>query len=73
MINREKKENGIQFIGQNTIQISSALGTGGAYGKFNYDQVFDEASNNGEIYELAVKPIVTSVMQGFNGTVFAYG
>ena len=41
--------------------------------KFNYDQVFDSDSQQSLIYERAVKPIVEGVMEGFNGTVFAYG
>jgi len=41
--------------------------------KFNYDQVFDSNAPQAFIYEKAVKPIVEGVMEGFNGTVFAYG
>ena len=41
--------------------------------KFHYDQVFDSNASQSFIYEQAVKPIVLSVMEGFNGTVFAYG
>lgn len=26
-----------------------------------------------DVYEFAAKPIIESVLQGFNGTVFAYG
>lgn len=35
--------------------------------------VFDSNSAQAFIYEQAVKPIVEGVMEGFNGTVFAYG
>jgi hypothetical protein len=41
--------------------------------KFNYDEVFNSNAPQGYIYEKAVKPIVEGVMEGFNGTVFAYG
>lgn len=41
--------------------------------KFHYDQVFDINATQELLYEEAVKPIVISVMEGFNGTVFAYG
>ena len=41
--------------------------------KFNYDQVFDSNVGQAFIYEQAVRPIVEGVMEGFNGTVFAYG
>ena len=26
-----------------------------------------------EIYDMAAKPIIDSVLEGFNGTIFAYG
>ena len=41
--------------------------------KFEYDRVFDSDATQAEMYEQAVKPIVEGVMDGFNGTVFAYG
>ena len=41
--------------------------------RYNYDCVFDPSSTQTFIFERAVKPIVESVMEGFNGTVFAYG
>ncbi|CAG9321136.1 unnamed protein product [Blepharisma stoltei] len=41
--------------------------------KFNFDYVFDPSSHQSSVYDVAAKPVVESVMQGFNGTVFAYG
>ena len=41
--------------------------------KYSFDEVFDHTSQQGYVYDRAVKPIVEGVMQGFNGTVFAYG
>ena len=41
--------------------------------KYHYDHVFDPTCTQKFIFEKAVKPIVDSVMEGFNGTVFAYG
>ena len=40
---------------------------------FTFDRVFSPSSTQEEIYEFSGRPIVESVMQGFNGTVFAYG
>ena len=54
------------------LQGTDSTGTFGNQ-KYNYDQVFDTTSAQGYIYEQAVKPIVEGVMEGFNGTVFAYG
>jgi kinesin family protein 5 len=41
--------------------------------RFTYDYVFKPGSAQALVYEQAAKNIVESVMQGFNGTVFAYG
>jgi kinesin family protein 5 len=41
--------------------------------KFTFDYIFESDSSQLEVYEYAAKPIVDAVMQGFNGTVFAYG
>lgn len=40
---------------------------------FNFDAVYDKNSKQLDIYDEAVRPIVDSVLAGFNGTVFAYG
>lgn len=37
------------------------------------DRVLDMDTNQQQIYEIAALPIVESVMEGFNGTIFAYG
>jgi centromeric protein E len=43
-------------------------------GEFTYDNVFDgPAVLNAQIYSDAVAPLVKEVMQGYHGTVFAYG
>ena len=41
--------------------------------EFTFDRVFDINSSQIEVYNHAAKPIIESVMDGFNGTVFAYG
>ncbi|GLJ16488.1 hypothetical protein SUGI_0281410 [Cryptomeria japonica] len=41
--------------------------------KFDFDRVFGEDSKTSEIYEAHTKEIVAAAVQGFNGTVFAYG
>jgi hypothetical protein len=40
---------------------------------FTYDQVYDINSQQLEIFSITAKPIVDSVMAGYNGTIFAYG
>lgn len=37
------------------------------------DHIFDMKSSNLEVFDTVVKPIVNAAVNGFNGTVFAYG
>lgn len=41
--------------------------------KFSYDHVFSATTVNQSVYKTIASPIVTSAMDGINGTVFAYG
>jgi kinesin family protein 5 len=40
---------------------------------YNFDRVFDMESTQQSIYNEAIVPIIESVLEGFNGTVLAYG
>ncbi|KAF3700959.1 Kinesin-like protein KIF3C [Channa argus] len=40
---------------------------------FTFDSVYGWDSKQSDIYDDAVRPLVESVLQGFNGTIFAYG
>lgn len=40
---------------------------------FNYDIVFDQTHDQEKVYEGSAFSLVESVMEGFNGTIFAYG
>lgn len=40
---------------------------------FNLDRVFCGESTNNDVFDEIVKPIIDRGVQGFNGTVFAYG
>uniref|UniRef100_A0A3Q3WQF5 Kinesin-like protein n=1 Tax=Mola mola TaxID=94237 RepID=A0A3Q3WQF5_MOLML len=40
---------------------------------FTFDSVYGWDAKQSDIYEDAVRPLVESVLQGFNGTIFAYG
>lgn len=55
------------------IVLNMSQEAGGATQKFTFDRVFDQGSSQREVYELAAKPIIESVLDGFNGTIFAYG
>jgi kinesin family protein 3/17 len=40
---------------------------------FTFDKVFDWNCTQTEVYSMTARDIVDSVLQGYNGTVFAYG
>lgn len=40
---------------------------------FTFDAVYDWHSSQQDLYEETVRPLVSSVLDGFNGTIFAYG
>lgn len=41
--------------------------------KFVFDQLFDEEASQMHVYEHTTKPLLDSILDGYNGTVFAYG
>lgn len=41
--------------------------------RFVFDYVFDTNTVQSKIYQISACPIVDAVMQGYNGTIFAYG
>jgi len=40
---------------------------------FTFDAVFDCTSTQQNIYDEMIRPLVSSVLEGFNATIFAYG
>ena len=41
--------------------------------RFNFDRIFPPSSTQQDIYDFGVKGIIDSVLEGYNGTVLAYG
>ena len=41
--------------------------------RFPLDVLFPPSSSNSDVYAHLVAPLITSVVHGFNATVFAYG
>ena len=40
---------------------------------FTFDHVFGPNSKQVDVYNLVARPIVDAVLEGYNGTIFAYG
>lgn len=73
--NKIEKEHGgqpiVQIEGDDTCIITSA-DTGGA-APFTFDRVFGMDSQQHDVFEFSIRSTVEDVMNGYNGTVFAYG
>jgi Kinesin motor domain len=41
--------------------------------EFKFDEVLRQQSTQGDVYAAAVEPVVADVLNGYNGTVMAYG
>ena len=54
-----------------TVAVQGAAGT--APKVFTYDTAFGMDSKQVDVYNRTARPIVDSVLEGFNGTIFAYG
>lgn len=54
-------------------QIAINLEGGSQQNKFEFDHVFDTNSQQKDVYDISARPIIDSVLDGFNGTIFAYG
>ncbi|XP_075213019.1 uncharacterized protein LOC142319526 [Lycorma delicatula] len=72
---KEKAENLLlhwKTDGNNIFQVDPTTGRPKS-DAFTFDHVFNESESNTVVFDKVVKPIVDASMQGFNGTVFAYG
>ncbi|XP_036150579.1 kinesin-related protein 4-like [Monomorium pharaonis] len=74
LIKREKDENlSLQWTTQgNTIVATDAELRKRADGGFEFDHIFDMNASNNDVFDI-VRPIVDAAVNGFNGTIFAYG
>ncbi|KAI8956377.1 kinesin-domain-containing protein [Xylaria longipes] len=59
----------VTFDGNDTCSINSAE----AAGSFTFDRVFDMKVKQHQIFDYSIKPTVDDILNGYNGTVFAYG
>ncbi|XP_015185589.1 PREDICTED: kinesin heavy chain-like isoform X1 [Polistes dominula] len=75
LIKREKEEN---LPKQRTVEGNYIASTDQEMrkrgdGGFNFDHIFDETTSNKDVFDTVIKPIVDAAVNGFNGTVIAYG
>ena len=61
----------INFVSNSQLQFTS-LSESQTY-NFNFDNIFPPNTTQSEIYDSSAKEIISSVLNGYNGTIFAYG
>ncbi|KAK9817020.1 hypothetical protein WJX72_008464 [[Myrmecia] bisecta] len=71
---RAEQRRSIVAVDHNEHQVQVHPPTAGEETKtFTFDQVYDGESSQQDVYREAAKPIVDAVLDGYNGTIFAYG
>ncbi|MCJ1356993.1 MAG: Kinesin heavy chain [Icmadophila ericetorum] len=59
----------VQFDTEDTCTINSKEATGA----FTFDRVFDTQSRQSDVFDFSIRSTVDDILNGYNGTVFAYG
>ncbi|KAB2110820.1 Kinesin heavy chain [Alternaria gaisen] len=59
----------VEFKNDDTCTIQSKE----ASGAFTFDRVFDMNSKQADVFDYSIRPTVDDILNGYNGTVFAYG
>ncbi|XDV14395.1 hypothetical protein PO909_014659, partial [Leuciscus waleckii] len=76
LIKREESESSepVQLFWRADKQAIHQLDEDGATTKsFSFDRVFSAAETTAQLYQDIAKPLVVSAVEGYNGTIFAYG
>ncbi|XP_066530622.1 kinesin family member 3Cb isoform X2 [Hoplias malabaricus] len=55
------------------VNVHNPKAPGALVKSFTFDAVYDMASKQSDLYDYSCKPLIDSVLLGFNGTIFAYG
>ncbi len=70
----------LDFLDDKTVQLKLSKGltsdpetTKNEKLTYSFDRVFSPKTEQVDIYKFAAEPVVDAVLQGFNGTIFAYG
>lgn len=62
-----------QETGEVLIKKANALGEDGRPKQYTFDFAYGEHSTQQQVYDQCASQIIMSVMEGYNGTIFAYG
>uniref|UniRef100_A0A673HCN5 Kinesin-like protein n=1 Tax=Sinocyclocheilus rhinocerous TaxID=307959 RepID=A0A673HCN5_9TELE len=78
-LNRKEESMGYEHIVQMDVKLGQVAlrnpkaGPGELLKTFTFDAVYDACSKQSDLYDETVRPLIDSVLRGFNGTIFAYG
>nr|CAH8851471.1 unnamed protein product [Trichobilharzia regenti] len=70
-LNEQEKANDSKFVVSFPGDGNTTVSLGGK--NFSFDHVVQPKASQLEVYEVVAKPIVADVLNGYNGTIFAYG
>ena len=75
MNSREKEDKRTHIVGidHQLSQVTLKSSDGAAPRSFTFDGAFDETTQQRPFYDDACFPLVESILEGFNATIFAYG
>lgn len=71
--NKVELSNGGEPIVRFDTEDTCAIESQEASGAFTFDRVFDMGSRQADIFDYSIRPTVDDILNGYNGTVFAYG
>merc|ERR1739838_404004 len=71
-LNQSERNRGDAFLAKFPSQESVIFGSGNTK-TFTFDRVFGPTTTQEQVYIAGAKPIVKDVLDGYNGTIFAYG
>ncbi|XP_051500282.1 kinesin-like protein KIF3C [Myxocyprinus asiaticus] len=78
-MNRKEESSGYDSIVEMDVKLGQVAlrnpkaGPGELIKTFTFDAVYDACSKQSDLYDETVRPLIDSVLRGFNGTIFAYG
>ncbi|XP_051951696.1 kinesin-like protein KIF3C [Xyrauchen texanus] len=78
-MNRKEESTGYDSIVEMDVKLGQVAlrnpkaGPGELIKTFTFDAVYDACSKQSDLYDETVRPLIDSVLRGFNGTIFAYG
>ncbi|KAL2755238.1 hypothetical protein ACRALDRAFT_1064934 [Sodiomyces alcalophilus JCM 7366] len=71
--NKVELESGGQPIVTFDAEDTCTIDSKDAQGSFTFDRVFDMTSKQSDIFDFSIRSTVDDILNGYNGTVFAYG